>query len=180
MEIQLKENHCAVAREEPEEWPEWLTEGLEQAEIEAMLVATTRTKEEAKPIEPIDWESLPGWLTEGMEKPSQDVPQAEQICLGEGTKQRLSEVEITEQNQPVRSKMLASEPEGEQERSKKRWGRTEIAAKLTEYEQSYPEKPSQRQLAEELGIPRTTLQHWLKRNDNIDASPEVIAFFLSP
>ncbi len=181
MDIHLKENHCAVAGEAVEEWPEWLTEGLEQAEIEVLLAAAaTRTEEEVEPAEPIDWESLPGWLTEGMDKPSQDEPQAEQIYLGEGTKQTLSEDEVTEQSQPSGPKMSASESEGEPERSKKRWGRTEIAAKLTAYEQSYPEKPSQRQLAEELGIPRTTLQHWLKQKDSIDAAPEVIAFFGSP
>ena len=31
-----------------------------------------------------------------------------------------------------------------------------------------------------LGIPRSTLQHWLKRKDSIDADPEVINFFESP
>lgn len=31
-----------------------------------------------------------------------------------------------------------------------------------------------------MGIPRSTLQYWLKRNELIDADPEVIAFFESP
>ena len=39
---------------------------------------------------------------------------------------------------------------------------------------------SQRQLASELGIPRTTIQHWIKRVDSIDADPEIIRFFESP
>lgn len=152
----LKEKGCVLPEEEQEMWPEWLTEGLEPAEIEVLMAAAT--SREIK-VEPVDWETLPEWLTEGMEETSWEVWgddeanrnlfQVEQACLEEG-------------------------------RRKKRWGRTEIATKLAEFEQGYPEKPSQRQLASELGIPRTTLQHWLKRKGSIDADPEVIAFFESP
>jgi len=39
---------------------------------------------------------------------------------------------------------------------------------------------SQRQLAEHIEVPRSTLQHWLTRQDTIDASPAVVAFFESP
>ena len=39
---------------------------------------------------------------------------------------------------------------------------------------------SQRQLAEHIEVPRSTLQHWLTRQDTIDASPVVVAFFESP
>ena len=39
---------------------------------------------------------------------------------------------------------------------------------------------SQRQLAEHVEVPRSTLQHWLMRQDSIDASPAVVAFFESP
>ena len=63
---------------------------------------------------------------------------------------------------------------------KKRWSRAETAEKLDEFEQAYQRTPSQRQLAKELEIPRTTLQHWLKRKATIDADPEVVAFFESP
>ncbi len=146
-------------QEEADEWPEWLTESQEEAEVEALVTAARRAEKEAKPAELVDWDTLPGWLTEGEEKPSEDEIQAEQGSIEEGPKQRQI---------------------GEEEKGKKRWGRTEIATKLAEYEQSYPGKPSQRQLAEELDIPRTTLQHWLKRKDSIDAAPEVIAFFESP
>ena len=66
------------------------------------------------------------------------------------------------------------------ETSKKHWSRAEIAEKIKEFEQAYQRTPSQRQLAEELEIPRTTLQYWLKRKDAIDADPEVVAFFESP
>lgn len=63
---------------------------------------------------------------------------------------------------------------------KKRWTREEAATRLDEYEQKCHRTPSQRQLAEELGVPRTTLQHWLERKSTIDADPEVVAFFESP
>jgi uncharacterized membrane protein len=62
---------------------------------------------------------------------------------------------------------------------RKQWSRKEIAEKLDEFEQGYASVPSQRQWAEELGIPRSTLQHWLQRKDGIDADPEVVAFFES-
>lgn len=38
---------------------------------------------------------------------------------------------------------------------------------------------SQRQIAEELGIPRSTLEYWLSRKQRIDAEPELIEFFES-
>ena len=38
---------------------------------------------------------------------------------------------------------------------------------------------SHRHLSEEVGIPRTTLQHWQGRKDTIDAAPEVVDFFES-
>jgi len=50
---------------------------------------------------------------------------------------------------------------------------------VSRYE-SADESRSQRQIAEELGIPRSTLQYWLERKDSIDAEPEVVAFFESP
>ena len=39
---------------------------------------------------------------------------------------------------------------------------------------------SERQVAKELGVPRTTLQHWRKRKKSIELSKEVTAFFESP
>jgi len=62
---------------------------------------------------------------------------------------------------------------------RKQWSRTEIAEKLDEFEQGYARLPSQRQWAEELGIPRSTLQHWLERKESIDADPDLVAFFES-
>ena len=60
-----------------------------------------------------------------------------------------------------------------------RWNRDEIADNLIQFEQARS-KMSQRQIAEELGVPRTSLQHWLKRKDSLDASPVVVSFFESP
>lgn len=62
----------------------------------------------------------------------------------------------------------------------KRWGRLEVAEKVVEFEKAIENSGSQRQLVEELKIPRSTLQHWLSRKDKINADPQVVAFFESP
>lgn len=62
----------------------------------------------------------------------------------------------------------------------RQWSRAEIAKKLDEYEKAAQDTPSQRQRAEQIAIPRSTLQHWLARKDRIDVDPEVVAFFESP
>lgn len=156
MGVGHQEKGSVLLEEEQEEWSEWLTEGLELAEIEELMAAAS--SREGK-VEPVDWDTLPEWLTEGMEETSGEV------WGDDEAKRNLFEVEQA---------CL------EEERAKKQWGRTEVARKLAGFEQRYREKPSQRQLATELGVPRTTLQHWLKRKDRIDADPEVIAFFESP
>ena len=66
------------------------------------------------------------------------------------------------------------------EPGKKRWNRQEIAEKQAEFENRLQQIPSQRQVAEELDIPRSTLQHWLKRREQIDADPALVAFLESP
>jgi len=66
------------------------------------------------------------------------------------------------------------------DQKKKRWSRTEIAEKVIEFEKAKERLLNQRQVAEEIGIPRSTLQHWLSRKDSIDTSPELVAFFESP
>ena len=63
--------------------------------------------------------------------------------------------------------------------ARKQWSRAEIAEKLDAFEQGDVRLPSQRQWAEDLGIPRSTLQHWLERKEQIDADPELVAFFES-
>jgi hypothetical protein len=62
----------------------------------------------------------------------------------------------------------------------KRWSREEVVAKMAEYDQAYLQTPSQRQLAEQLGVPRSTLQHWVARKKEIEVEPELVAFFESP
>jgi len=66
------------------------------------------------------------------------------------------------------------------EEEKKRWRREEVARGIADFEKGCGDGKSQRQLAEELKIPRSTLQHWLERKESIDAEPEVVAFFESP
>ena len=63
---------------------------------------------------------------------------------------------------------------------RKRFTRQQIAEKLAAYEHAIQDCPSQRRIAEELGIPRSTLQHWLTRKDALDADPDIVAFFESP
>jgi hypothetical protein len=64
--------------------------------------------------------------------------------------------------------------------NKKHWSRAEIAEKMNEYKQGYRRTPSQRQMAKVLDISRTTVQHWLKREEEIAADPAVVTFLESP
>ena len=52
-------------------------------------------------------------------------------------------------------------------------------AQLEHMQNAHPER-SERELAEMIGIPRGTLRHWQQRQGDIDADPEVVAFFTSP
>lgn len=69
---------------------------------------------------------------------------------------------------------------GEKESKKAERDRKEIAEKIIRFEKRAQEGVSQRQVAEELKIPRTTLQHWIKRKENLEAETEVANFFESP
>jgi len=63
-----------------------------------------------------------------------------------------------------------------------KYTRTIVAEKLEKLDrlqEAYPEK-SERELIEKVGIPRGTLRHWQGRQENIDADPEMVAFFTSP
>ncbi len=59
------------------------------------------------------------------------------------------------------------------------WKRNDVASGTIDFELAKQEL-SQRRFAQKKGIPRTTLQHWLKRKESLDASPVVIGFFESP
>jgi hypothetical protein len=58
--------------------------------------------------------------------------------------------------------------------------RDEIADSVALFEQRRAEGMSQREFARVMGVPRTSLQHWLGRKSTIDADPAVVAFFESP
>ena len=73
--------------------------------------------------------------------------------------------------------MPASSPN---ETQTKRLSRDEAAQKFAYYKAKMNQGSSERSLAEELGIPRSTLQHWRERKDSIDAAPEVVELFESP
>lgn len=63
--------------------------------------------------------------------------------------------------------------------TKKKWKRDDLVSKVIDFEQA-KQSQSQRQWAEEHGVPRSTLQHWINRKKSIDASPALISFFESP
>lgn len=61
-----------------------------------------------------------------------------------------------------------------------RWSRA--AATQTRHDFHHPERPtaSQRQFCQDRGVPRTTLQHWLRQARHPHLEPELVAFFESP
>lgn len=54
-----------------------------------------------------------------------------------------------------------------------------MATLLDDYEAADHPTKSQRQIVDELNIPRSTLRYWLERKESIDADPELINFFES-
>jgi hypothetical protein len=61
-----------------------------------------------------------------------------------------------------------------------RWNRAE--ATQTQHDFQHPDRPfgSQRQFAQQHGVPRSTLQHWLQQAQHSDLEHELVAFFESP
>jgi hypothetical protein len=72
-------------------------------------------------------------------------------------------------DQPTTSEPVAQASSG--------WGRTHVAELVLQFETSHC---SQRAFAQSTGVPRSTLQHWLKRKLELDADPALVAFFESP
>ena len=72
-------------------------------------------------------------------------------------------------DQPTTSEPLAQASPG--------WDRTQVAELVLQFEASHS---SQRAFAQQVGIPRSTLQHWLKRKQTLDADRTLVAFFESP
>lgn len=62
---------------------------------------------------------------------------------------------------------------------KEQWNRGHTAESVIDFEQA-KKTQSQREFAQQSGIPRSTLQHWINRKNSLDVSPEFIAFFESP
>ena len=74
--------------------------------------------------------------------------------------------------------IIQEQPRGNHDRTQ-RWARLERADRLARYSELHAQGLSQRQVAQELGVPRTTLQAWLVWQDRLDACPQVAEFFES-
>ena len=61
----------------------------------------------------------------------------------------------------------------------RRWPRGEVADNVLKFKQRPPDQ-SQRSFATEQQIPRATLQDWVRREEALDAEPELAAFIESP
>ena len=68
---------------------------------------------------------------------------------------------------------------GNQDRNQ-RWARFERADLFTRYGELRTQGVSQRQAAQVLDVPRSTLQAWRAYQDRLDECPTVVAFFQSP
>lgn len=67
-----------------------------------------------------------------------------------------------------------------EQRNKKVWDRKKVAESITKMERNKKEGVSQRQVAEEIGVARTTLQHWIKRKENIAGEKAIVELLESP
>ena len=65
---------------------------------------------------------------------------------------------------------------------KKNWSREEIAVQIAIFQEAVHGQQglSERQIFELLDVPRSTLQYWLDRKDNIDEDPQLVDFLESP
>ena len=63
--------------------------------------------------------------------------------------------------------------------SKIKWSRQEVNIGVIDF-LSRKQEISQREFAKENGVPRTTLQNWVRRHNTIDEDPALVAFFESP
>ena len=76
------------------------------------------------------------------------------------------------------STVIDTQPRGNGDRHQ-RWTRSRRAALLEQYHDLQARGLSQRQAANSLDVPRTTLQAWRAWQDRLDACPQVVAFFES-
>ena len=70
-------------------------------------------------------------------------------------------------------------PQRSNEDRHQRWDRLERAELLARYGDLQAQGVSQRQAAQRLDVPRTTLQAWRVWQERLDACPAVVAFFES-
>lgn len=61
-----------------------------------------------------------------------------------------------------------------------RWNRAEAMQARHDFHHPDREGASQRQFSQQTGIPRATLQHWLRQTQHPELEPELVAFFESP
>jgi hypothetical protein len=61
-----------------------------------------------------------------------------------------------------------------------RWNRIDTTEVLHDFHDPRRPTPSQRQRAQQTGVPRSTLQHWLGRQRRLDLDPVTAGFFDSP
>ena len=76
------------------------------------------------------------------------------------------------------STVIDAQPRGHCDRHQ-RWERSRRAELLEQYHDLQARGLSQRQAANRLDVPRTTLQAWHAWQDRLDACPQVVAFFES-
>jgi hypothetical protein len=74
--------------------------------------------------------------------------------------------------------IIQDKPRSNQDRHQ-RWARFERADLFARYDTLHTEGVSQRQAAQVLDVPRSTLQAWRAYQDRLDGCPEVVAFFHS-
>ena len=61
-----------------------------------------------------------------------------------------------------------------------RWNRIDTTEVLHDFHDPRRPTPSQRKVAQQAGVPRSTLQHWLGRQRRLDLDPVIAGFFDSP
>ena len=61
---------------------------------------------------------------------------------------------------------------------RQRWARIDVVERLAGIDSN--DERSQREMADELGIPRSTLQYWMERKASLDVDPQLADFMESP
>ncbi len=75
---------------------------------------------------------------------------------------------------------MQSSQNTDQNSKRKSWDRDTATELMATFQAQQRQGRSQRQFADEQDVARTTLQRWINRAANMEAPPEVVAFFESP